>query len=158
MPVRKFKSPEKLEAVLTESQATLLLDKAREGGSDWYPHWAMALYTGMRSGELYALTWDKVNLDTRTIKVDCSWSSKDNFKSTKSGDDRIVVISPALLPLLNDLKASTFGAPYVLPRLVRWDRGQQAHDLRTFRIGLGLPKMRFHDLRASWATMLFNLS
>lgn len=45
---------------------------------------------------------------------------------------------------------------FLLPRLSKWDKGEQARDLRMFLLGLGLPAIRFHDLRASWATMLLS--
>lgn len=45
---------------------------------------------------------------------------------------------------------------FVLPRLSKWDKGEQARCLRMFLMGSGLPAVRFHDLRASWATMLLN--
>jgi len=155
-PVIRFKIGAKIKAVLTEPQAKEFLARARALNSDWYPIWAMALYTGMRSGELYALTWDKVNLDARTIKVDSAWNNKDGFKSTKSGNDRIIEIAPALLPVLKDLKLTSYDTPFVLPRSERWDRGQQAHDLRMFLAGMGLQPIRFHDLRATWATILLS--
>jgi len=154
-PVMKFRVGDKIKQGLTEAQVRLLLDKARELGSEWYEIWATALYTGMRSGEMFALTWDKVNLDQRQIKVDCSWSNKDGFKSTKSGDDRMVEIAPALLPILKELKLRQSGdSHFVLPRLEKWEKGEQARELRGFLIGMGLPPIRFHDLRASWATIM----
>ena len=87
-----------------EKQIEILLNKSKELDCEWYPHWATAIYTGMRNGELYALTWDKVNLDDRKILVDCSWNNTDGFKSTKSGDDRMVEIAPPLIPVLSELK------------------------------------------------------
>ncbi|NOT77533.1 MAG: hypothetical protein HOP07_00865 [Bacteriovoracaceae bacterium] len=45
--------------------------------------------TGLRNDELYALTWDKVNINQKVILVDSSWNNKDEFEDTKSGDDRI---------------------------------------------------------------------
>src|SRR5690606_17025569 len=101
-PDMKFRTGDKIKRVLTEPQAQTLLSKAKEYDWDWYRHVAMALYTGMRNGELYALTWDKVNLDERTILVDSSWNKLDGFKSTKSGDDRMVEIAPPLLPMLRE--------------------------------------------------------
>ncbi|MNT89825.1 Phage integrase family protein [compost metagenome] len=38
----------------------------------------------------------------------------------------------------------------------RWDRGEQAYDLRLFLKAIGLHEIRFHDLRASWATLLLS--
>ncbi|MNJ93440.1 Phage integrase family protein [compost metagenome] len=42
----------------------------------------------------------------------------------------------------------------VLPRLSKWDKGDQARELRFFLKSVGLPEIRFNDLRASWATLL----
>ncbi len=153
-PLIKFKVGDKIKMAFTVEQTTKFLKQAREVGSEWYPHWAMALYTGMRNGELYALTWDKISLESRTILVNASWNNKNGFKDTKSGNDRIIEIADALIPLLRDLQASDPTSPWVLPRMERWDAGRQAHDLRMFLAGMGLPPIRFHDLRATWATLL----
>lgn len=153
-PLLKFKASDKIKAVLTEAQIISLLQKAQLVDWEWYPHCAMAVYTGMRNGELYALTWDKVDLDKRLIKVDCSWSSKDGYKSTKSGDDRVLEIPAPLMPLLQELKLKSAEINFVLPRMNKWDKGEQARELRVFLKIQGLPEIRFHDLRASWATWL----
>lgn len=155
-PLLKFKVSEKIKSVLNEEQITTLLRRAQEIDWVWYPHYSVAVLTGMRNGELYALTWDKVNLEQRQIKVDCSWSSKNGYKSTKSGDDRIVEIPKPLLPVLQELKLKSAGSLFVLPRLSKWDKGEQARDLRFFLKSISLPEIRFHDLRASWATMLLS--
>lgn len=153
-PTMRFRIGKKIEQVLTEEQVRLLLDKAREHGSEWYPHWALAVYTGMRNGELYALTWDKVSFENRTILVDSSWNKVDGFKETKSGDDRIVEIAPNLLLVLKELKLQHPESAFVLPRFRNWEKGEQARMLRMFLQGIGLPPVRFHDLRASWATIM----
>lgn len=155
-PQMKFRLGDKIKKVLTEEQIRVLLNRAKELDSEWYPHWALALYTGMRNGELFALTWDKVNLDNRQILVDSSWNNVDGFKSTKSGDDRIIEIAPTLLPVLQQLKLESKDSSFVLPRIDKWDSGEQARELRMFLISLGLPPVRFHDLRASWATVLLS--
>ena len=153
-PTIKFKISDKIRTVLTKEQARILLTKAKELEWEWYPHVCCALYTGMRNGELFALTWDKVNLENRQILVDCSWNNKDGFKSTKSGDDRMIEIAEPLVPILKQLKVGTDHSEFVLPRVSRWDKGEQARELRMFMLGIGLPPVRFHDLRATWATLL----
>ncbi len=155
-PEMKFRVGDKIKKVLTEEQVRILLNKAKEFNWEWYPHVATAVYTGLRNGELYALTWDKVNFDQRTILVDSSWNSEDGFKCTKSGDDRMVEIAPPLLTLLKELKLKSSDSVFVLPRISRWDTGQQAEALRMFLTGLGLPTIRFHDLRATWATIMLS--
>lgn len=155
-PLIKFKVNDKIKSVLTEEQIVLLLRRSQDLDWHWYPHYATALYTGMRNGELYALTWEKVNFEKRQILVNCSWSSKDGYKSTKSGDDRIVEIPKPLIPVLMDLKMQSGGNSFVLPRMSKWDKGDQARELRFFLKSIGLPEIRFHDLRASWATLLLS--
>ncbi len=153
-PRMKFRIGDKIKKVLTEEQVRFFLNKAKTLGVEWYPHWATAVYTGMRNGELYALTWDKVNIKDRQMLVDSSWNNKDGFKSTKSGDDRWVEIAPNLVPLLQELKLQSDDTNFVLPRIDKWDKGEQARELRMFLTGIGLPTIRFHDLRATWATLL----
>jgi integrase len=41
--------------ILTLEEIRLLLHEARERNHPWYPIWAVALLSGMRNGELFAL-------------------------------------------------------------------------------------------------------
>ena len=54
------KEEEKIPEILTLAEIKQLLKAAKELDNLWYPIWALALFTGMRSGELYALQWDAV--------------------------------------------------------------------------------------------------
>ena len=155
VPRISFRFGQKQKKFLTEPQVKMFLAKAKEFDSPWYYHWLLAVYTGLRNGELYALTWDKVDLDRRVLTVDQSWTKQGGFKSTKSGDDRIVEIAPALLIELKALKLE-FPGHFVLPRSRDWDKGEQARQLRMFLEGIGLPIIRFHDLRATWATIMLS--
>lgn len=155
VPLLQFRMGDKIKKVLTIEQMKLLLDKAFEMDHQWYPIWASALYLGCRNGELYALTRDKVDLENRRALVSASWDHKHGFKdSTKSKQDRTVEIPEALVPILKKQYAMEPESPYVLPHLDDWTAGRQAEVLRTFLMGIGLPPVRFHDLRASWATAL----
>lgn len=80
------------------------------------------LCTGMRNGELYAVTWDKVDLERRQIKVDCSWNVANGFKDTKSGDGRIVEITPELLYIFKEPKLKSDDSPFVLLRIDKWEK------------------------------------
>lgn len=154
-PSMKFRIGDKIKKVLTKDQVERLLNTAKNMECEWYPIWAMAIYTGMRNGELYALKWENVDLENKTILVNCSWSSRNGFKSTKSGDDRIVPIAPSLLPILQELKLKDGNiSEFVLPRLAKWTDGSQARELRFFLAGMGIEQCRFHDLRATFCTLL----
>lgn len=157
VPRVSFKKDEKLQTVLNLEQAKMFLNKAKEVESDWYPHWCMAIYTGMRNGELYALKWDNVDFDKRQIWVVDSWTNKQGFKgTTKSSTHRIVEIAPELLLMLKELKLKSSDTVFVLPRIDKWDKGEQARELRLFLKYVGLPRIRFHDLRATWCTLMLS--
>lgn len=154
-PKIKFKKTLKIKSVLKESEIFYFLKMAKERNHPWFPIWAVALYTGMRNGELYALKWGKVDLDKRLMVVSLSWNSKNGFKETKSGDDRIVEIAESLMPLMDELYRNRTNE-FVLPRIEAWDMNEQARVLRAFLKELNLPSVRFHDLRASWATVMLS--
>lgn len=156
VPKMQFHISDTLKGVLTENQVKVFLARAREVNSHWYPVWLVAVYTGMRSGELYALRWSKIDFDNQLIKVDEAWCSKLGFKTTKSGHARWVEIAPALLTFLEELKLETGETGFVLPRITEWERGLQARELALFLQGIGYAPVRFHDLRATWATVLLN--
>ena len=54
------------------------------------------------------------------------------------------------------LSIKTGDTHFALPRMRKWDKGEQARELRMFLMSVGLPMIRFHDLRASWATLLLS--
>ena len=85
-----------------------------------------------------------------------AWNRSDGFKTTKSGDDRWVGIPTELKKLLLELQEKNLNPPFVLPRIDKWERNEQARELRLFLLGMGLPRIRFHDLRATWATILLS--
>ena len=157
VPKMHFREGIKIKQVLTEPQVEYFLNMARELNSPWYPHWVLAIYTGMRNGELYALQWDQIDFDNKIIYVTRSWTNKNGFVNlTKSGNDRVTPINEdLLLPFLKQRKLSS-DENFVLPRTYKWDDGRQAEELRKFLVGIDLPSMRFHDLRATWATLLLS--
>lgn len=144
---------EKVPDILTIEEIKKLLYEAKRMEHPWYPVWAFALLTGMRSGELYALEWNDVDLENNLIRVSKSHNNRLNIiKSTKAGYWRNIPISPELRVLLINLKQNN--SNYVLPRFTNWERGEQARDLRAFLKGIGLPSIKFHALRACFATQL----
>lgn len=156
--IKIARNEEKKPEILTIGEVQKLLKHARELKHPWYPIWAMALLTGMRSGELYALLWTDVDWENQALTVTKSYNGRLKLiKSTKSGDWRTVPISSDLLGLLKELKAEAKERPQVLPRMAEWTKGGQAKVLRNFCLGIGLPSIRFHALRACFATQLIRM-
>lgn len=146
---------EKMPEILTIAEIKNLLANAKSLDHPWYPAWAMALLTGMRNGELFALRFDDVDFDNKIISLTRSYNTRTrSFKSTKSGCWRTIPISTELEIFLKELKLSAGNREYVLPRLPSWEKGYQAKVLRNFCEGIGLPSIKFHTLRACFATQL----
>jgi integrase len=155
VPFMQFRLGSKLKTVLNETQANILLQNAKTYNHEWYPHWATAIYTGLRNEEQYALLWQNVDLENRRIYVRQVWTKKDGFKDvTKNGEDRVVEIAPPLLTIFKELKLKNSDSTFVLPRIQEWEDGRQAEILRMFLASLGLPQINYHGLRSSWATIM----
>ena len=154
-PKITFKKKEKIKNVLNEAEMKKFLSIAKLQKHPWFPIWALACTTGMRNGELYALRWRNVDLDRRILKVSEAWTRQDGFKETKSGDDRIVEIAHNILPLMLELKRNKSN-DFVLPRLKYWSTSGQSMILKKFLLDNGFNVIRFHDLRASWATLMLS--
>ena len=149
------KKEEKFPEILNLTEIRTLLFEAKRRSHEWYPVWAMALLTGMRSGELYALEWNDIDFENKLVRVKQSFSKRTNeIKSTKAGYWRNVPISVELNNLIVELKSFTGHDRWVLPRLRDWERGEQAKPLRAFLKDIGLPSVKFHTLRACFATQL----
>lgn len=149
------KSEEKKPEILTIGEIRKLVEIAFARKHEWRHVWALALLTGMRNGELYALQWSDIDWDGKLITVSRSYNCRiKEIGSTKAGYWRDVPVSQDSERLLKELKHTTGNSPYVLPRLHRWDHGIQAAVLRAFCAENGLPSVRFHTLRACFGTQL----
>jgi integrase len=141
--------------ILNINEIRKLLQLAHQTEHPWYPVWAMALLTGMRNGELHALLWSDLDWANNLITVSKSYNSKTkSVKCTKNGLYRSVPMNSELLRLLKELRVNAKGRPEVLPRLPRWRNGVAARILQAFCSGYGIPPIRFHTLRACFATQL----
>ncbi|GIL17043.1 MAG: hypothetical protein BroJett040_07940 [Oligoflexia bacterium] len=157
-PCEGFKSnrkeEEKMPEILTLEEIRSLLKAAQELQHEWYPIWALALFTGMRSGELYALQWDALDFENRTISIHRNWTNKTGYGPTKGRYWRSCPMGDQLVQFLKELKLKTGNTKFVLPHFQLWTDGEQAEILRKFCVGVGLPSIKFHTLRACFATQL----
>lgn len=158
IPLPIIKNPRKGDVspeILNTDEIMRLVSEAYQRQNPWRHVWAMALLTGMRSGELKALLWDDVDFDNRIIRVSKSVEGRTLIvKTTKAGYWRDVPISDELKKLLDELKLITHQEGNVLPRVHGWDSNRQAFMLRSFCQEIGMTSIRFHTLRACFATQL----
>ena len=148
------KVPETEMKVLSNSEVEILLREAKITNHRFYPVWVMALFTGMRSGELFALKWTDIDFESKSVRVVRNWNSKNGFKSTKNQKNRVVPMGDELFNYIRKLKLERGQEEFVLPRLCEWQRGDAAYVLKDFCKSLGITEIRFHDLRATFITNL----
>ena len=146
---------DKLPEILTITQAKMLLLKASILKHPWFPIWATALMTGMRSSELFALRKENVIFEEGIIRIRESWDWINGCaKTTKAGYWRSAPICADLKPIFEACMSQDPESPYLFPRLEEWVKGQQAAVLREFCELIGIPSIKFHTLRACFATHL----
>lgn len=145
------------QAVLNRNEVEILLREAKRVDHRFFPHWALALLTGMRSGELYSLRWTDVDLVTGKINISKAWTRYSGEGPTKTAKNRIYPLSNECRKFLEELKLKyAKDSEFVLPRLWEWDQGDQAKILRSFCEEIGITSVKFHDLRATFITQMLN--
>ena len=104
----------------------------------------MALYTGMRRGEMFKLQWRDINLDTGFILL----------KDPKGGPDQKVPVNDMVRGLLNSIVQTK--SPYVFPGRNGGKRTTTGVAGRRIRESAGLPDdfRPMHGLRHVYASML----
>lgn len=152
--------------VLTVAQAQTLLQATQAGR--WGPLWAVALLTGLRRGELLGLRWADVDLDAATLRVTGALSRDRERTAPKTTRAlRTVPLAPPVVAALRAqrqwqrqarLRAGSLweDTGYVFTTTTgaaqRGDNVHKAWDRELAR--LGLPAVRFHDLRHTCASLL----
>ncbi len=144
----------KYPSVMTIDEAEKLLAYVKEKNEYWFQVYLIAIQTGLRSGELYALRWQDISLETNQITVRKSYEFKTgNLKSPKNGEERMVPINSTIKVLLGEMKLKSTGE-FVFERKSRWAKGLQANILKRFQREVGVKQTKFHSLRAFFITHL----
>ncbi len=145
------------QGVLNKNEIEILLREARRIDHRFFPHWTLALLTGMRSGELYSLRRTDVDLVTGKITISKAWTRYNGEGPTKTAKNRIYPVSSECRKFLEELKLKySKDSEFVLPRLWEWNQGDQAKILKNFCEEIGITPVKFHDLRATFITQMLN--
>jgi len=131
----------------------------------------LAVATGNRPGEAFALRWSRVNLRTGTIRIDAATEADGTLKHTKTEHSRTIEIDPDTIAVLRKWKTAqknrAFGAgvplakdPFVLSNAADSGRPWLPHTASTrFRRlakAAGAVGVRQYDLRHAHASMLLD--
>jgi site-specific recombinase XerD len=159
--VKNLRNDNKIERFLTNDQMTRLMAEVRDSESSMLQHIVLfLLYTGARKREVLDATWADVDWERKSWRI----------PKTKSGKIRHIPLSVGALQLLGRLRDESAprgevghaimtewlqrpifanpktGLPYV-SFFYSWDAARKR---------AGLPELRVHDLRHSFASFLVN--
>ncbi len=138
-------------AFWTAAESAMFLGFARKQAAGLFPIFAVALYTGLRLGELIGLKWDVVDFARRQITVKRMWEKQGVLKeTTKTRRIRRVPINQSLFEILIELRQKSPESEFVLPRF-HYTHASKA--IRKLAKRCGVKPIRFHDLRHSFASI-----
>ena len=133
----------------------------------------LALFTGIRVGELCALTWENIHLDCGTITI-CQTMQRvenTNFKSRRTDmKTRVIITSPKSSSSIREIPLPTFLID-ILKKTPHSERGFLLSDsedifieprnlqthFKTVLKGAGIENANFHTLRHTFATRCVEL-
>jgi integrase len=157
--------PKAATTALTADQARTLLTAT--AGTRWGPLWALAIYTGLRRGELLGLRWADVDLDHALLHVRGALAADGTRIPPKTAQSaRPVPLGAEAVKVLQARRTAQRRERVAAGAWQRTDlvfttlaggalRGDNVW--RAFQTDLtaaGLPHVRFHDLRHTCASLL----
>lgn len=144
--------------VLSRQELQRFLIQAKAEGM--YELFLLELTTGMRRGELLALRWDDLDFTTGKLRIDkqvypVGGKLIISEPKTKAAN-RTIILPPAMVELLAEYKKSIF-SDLMFPSRTKpeqpIDPGYVRKRLQVILERAGCKKVRFHDLRHTFATL-----
>jgi len=144
--------------ILSKEEIQRFLIQAKEEGM--YELFLLELTTGLRRGELLALTWDDLNFETGELRISkqivpVGGTLVLGEPKTKAAL-RTIILPPPMLELLREYKKGIF-SPLMFPSRIKPDKpidpGYVRKRLQIILERAGCKKVRFHDLRHTFATI-----
>lgn len=145
--------------ILGDEQLTRFLEEIK-GEEYWYDFFYLEVMTGLRRGEICGLKWSDIDFGANKLRVQRSVSSKKgggvNIGETKTNTGtRNIIMPPSVIDALRKRKQTAITA-WVFPAFLNPE--QPIHPEAAYRKlkvilkHAGLPQIRFHDLRHTFAT------
>ena len=146
---------------LTADQLSAFFQEARDSGV--YELYYLDLATGLRRGELLGLKWTDVDFDRRVVKVQraISWQNGKVVEAplkTKNAY-RTLPLSADAISVLMHQRRKTGSSEWVFPSPSGGPMSPDSvlHMLQRVLKRAGLPRIRFHDLRHSYISLLIEM-
>lgn len=106
----------------------------------------LLIFTGARKSEILNAHWSYLDLPNRTLEI----------PQSKSGNKRYIILNDAAVAVFNAVPVKP-GCPYIFPSARGNGPIKQFQDAwDDIRVAAGLPDLRLHDLRHTFASQLVN--
>ena len=145
--------------ILNDAQLDTFM-QAIEAEPMWYDFFYTEITTGLRLGEICGLQWEDLNEETGRLHVRRSVSRASGGglqigeTKTETGK-RTILLPPSTLHLLKERKKTAM-TEWIFPSLLQPEKPVSPHTayhrLKLILKQAGLPDIRFHDLRHTFAT------
>ena len=145
--------------ILNDAQLDTFM-QAIEAEPMWYDFFYTEITTGLRLGEICGLQWNDLNEETGRLSVRRSVSRASGGglqigeTKTETGK-RTILLPPSTLHLLKERKKTAM-TEWIFPSLLQPEKPVSPHTayhrLKLILKQAGLPDIRFHDLRHTFAT------
>ena len=149
----------KQKQILTDEQLTIFMNAIREDAI-WHDLFYTELTTGLRRGELCGLMWKDFDEEGGTLQVRRTVRREKGGILT-TGDTktyagtRKIVLPPSTAQLLRERRKTAL-TEWIFPNPIKpeqpTDPGAAYNRLKVLLKQAGLPDIRFHDLRHTFAT------
>ncbi len=146
--------------VLTHEEMQRFIIQAKHDG--YYEIFMLDLSTGLRRGELMGLQWDDLNFTTGELRVErqinrVRGNLVEMAPKTKTSV-RSVILPKSVLRILYEYRPSTNGSKWIFPSPVKdedlpRDPSSIYHKMQLVLKRAECKRIRFHDLRHTFATM-----
>lgn len=162
--IEKPNPPKAKTAAYDEIETHRLL--AAASGNRLYAMFVLAIDSGMRQGELFALSWPDIDFDANVVNVRQSLEEiqgRHRLKEPKTGNGRRIDVSSFTMDALANHRKAMLAeghyrndGPVFCDSAGGWLRKSnvQRNVYRPIQAAAGVPILRFHDLRHTAATLM----
>lgn len=161
-PCRKVQLPKdapKEMQTLKANELSAFMNEARDSG--WYEFYILEITTGLRLGEILALTWDDLDIKNKTISVNkqvqrIKSELKITTPKTASSIRTVALCDECFNQLILLRSRQRLDTKLIFPSPITGglrDPSSVTRKLHRMQKRAGVPQIRFHDLRHSFATL-----
>jgi integrase len=133
---------------LTVAEAHEFVEASKRLTVELHALFMIALKSGLRFGEMLALSWDDINLESRTLDVNKTWDDRNKrFGATKGKEKRVVRLTPATATALEKFGKDNGKLGLLFPNKRDSEEPRNPQMIRRWLEKIPPKRMTFHDLR-----------